>query len=126
MIMIGEIRDQETAMIATEASLTGHLVLSTLHTNDASTAVVRLQEMGVPTYLITSTLELVVAQRLARRLCPRCKKTVDVQQVDMPGGDKGAPGSGCNEHCTSGRMQDLLQHRVQWQGGTVRSPAHQS
>ncbi len=84
VIMIGEIRDQETAMIATEAALTGHLVLSTLHTNDASTAVVRLQEMGVPTYLITSTLELVVAQRLARRLCARCKKTVDVQQVDIP------------------------------------------
>jgi type IV pilus assembly protein PilB len=83
IIMIGEIRDHETALIATEASLTGHLVLSTLHTNDAPTALTRLLEMGIPAYLIASTLELVVAQRLARRLCPRCKETVKLSQAEM-------------------------------------------
>ena len=83
IIMIGEIRDHETALIATEASLTGHLVLSTLHTNDAPTALTRLLEMGIPGYLIASTLELVIAQRLARRLCPRCKETVKLSQADM-------------------------------------------
>ena len=78
MIMIGEIRDLETALIATEASLTGHLVLSTLHTNDAAASVSRLIEMGIPSYLIASSLECVVAQRLARRLCPKCRKEVTV------------------------------------------------
>ncbi len=76
IIMIGEIRDHETALIATEASLTGHMVLSTLHTNDAASAITRLMEMELPAYLIASALECVVAQRLARQLCPRCKKTV--------------------------------------------------
>jgi type IV pilus assembly protein PilB len=74
IIMVGEIRDLETAMIATEASLTGHLVLSTLHTNDAASAVTRLVEMGIPPYLISSGLECVVAQRLARCLCKSCRE----------------------------------------------------
>jgi type IV pilus assembly protein PilB len=78
IIMVGEIRDFETAMVATEASLTGHLVLSTLHTNDASTAVTRLSEMGIPPYLIASALEMIVAQRLARRLCPKCREMVNL------------------------------------------------
>jgi type IV pilus assembly protein PilB len=83
IIMIGEIRDKETATIAAEASLTGHLVLSTLHTSDAPTAATRLLEMGLPGYLIASTLELVVAQRLARRLCARCKAEVRLSEGDM-------------------------------------------
>ena len=83
IIMIGEIRDRETALISAEASLTGHLVLSTLHTSDASSAVTRLLEMDLPGYLIASTLELVVAQRLARRLCSRCKETVDLTKENM-------------------------------------------
>jgi len=74
VIMIGEIRDLETATIATESSLTGHLVFSTLHTNDAASTVTRLSEMGVPPYLIASSLECVVAQRLTRRLCFHCRK----------------------------------------------------
>ncbi|MCK9225334.1 MAG: type IV-A pilus assembly ATPase PilB [Candidatus Muirbacterium halophilum] len=73
IIMIGEIRDAETAEIAIESALTGHLVLSTLHTNDASGAVTRLMEMGIESYLLTPTLLLVVAQRLARRICDKCK-----------------------------------------------------
>jgi type IV pilus assembly protein PilB len=83
IIMIGEIRDKETALIAAEASLTGHLVLSTLHTSDAPTAVTRLLEMGLPGYLIASTLELVVAQRLARRLCARCRAEVKLTRENM-------------------------------------------
>lgn len=83
IIMIGEIRDRETALISAEASLTGHLVLSTLHTSDASSAVTRLLEMELPAYLIASTLEMVVAQRLARRLCSRCKETVELTGKTM-------------------------------------------
>ena len=74
VVLIGEIRDHETAQIAVEASLTGHLVLSTLHTNDASSAVTRLIEMGIEPFLVGSALDCVLAQRLARRLCPKCKE----------------------------------------------------
>jgi general secretion pathway protein E len=72
IIMIGEIRDLETARIAIQASLTGHLVLSTLHTNSAAATITRLIDMGIENYLLTSTLKAVVAQRLVRRLCPHC------------------------------------------------------
>lgn len=74
VVLIGEIRDQETAQIAIEASLTGHLVLSTLHTNSAPAAITRLTEMDIEPFLVGSALESVVAQRLARRLCDRCKE----------------------------------------------------
>ncbi len=77
IIMIGEIRDKETADIAIQASLTGHLVISTLHTNDASSAITRLQDIGVPSYLINATLLGVMAQRLVRVLCPHCKHAVE-------------------------------------------------
>lgn len=73
IIMVGEIRDRETAIIATEAALTGHLVLSTLHTNDAAGAIPRLIEMGVEPYLVASSLSGVLAQRLVRKICPHCK-----------------------------------------------------
>jgi type IV pilus assembly protein PilB len=74
IVLIGEIRDHETAQIAVEASLTGHLVLSTLHTNDAPSAVTRLTEMGIEPFLVGSALDAVLAQRLARRLCSKCKE----------------------------------------------------
>ena len=74
IILVGEIRDRETATIAVEAALTGHLVLSTLHTNDAATTPNRLIEMGVEPFLAGSSLDCIVAQRLARRLCDRCKQ----------------------------------------------------
>ena len=74
VIMVGEIRDGETARIAAQAALTGHLVLSTLHTNDAASAVTRLIDMGVEDYLLTSTLTGIAAQRLVRRLCPACRE----------------------------------------------------
>ena len=74
IVLLGEIRDRETAHIAVEAALTGHLVLSTLHTNDAPSAIVRLTEMGIEPFLVGSALDCVLAQRLARRLCPKCKQ----------------------------------------------------
>jgi type IV pilus assembly protein PilB len=74
VIMVGEIRDRETAQIAVESALTGHLVLSTLHTNDAPSAITRLIEMGIEPFLVASALDCIVAQRLARKLCPSCKR----------------------------------------------------
>jgi type IV pilus assembly protein PilB len=74
VIMVGEIRDRETAQIAVESALTGHLVLSTLHTNDAPSAITRLVEMGIEPFLVASALDCVVAQRLARKLCSHCKR----------------------------------------------------
>jgi type IV pilus assembly protein PilB len=79
VIMVGEIRDYETAEIAIHAALTGHLVFSTLHTNTAAGALVRLQEMGIPSYLIASALVGVVAQRLVRKICERCKVAFEVR-----------------------------------------------
>ncbi|MGD0197936.1 MAG: ATPase, T2SS/T4P/T4SS family [Solirubrobacteraceae bacterium] len=76
IIMVGEIRDRETAKIAVEAALTGHLVLSTLHTNDAATSITRLIEMGVEPFLVASAIDCVVAQRLVRTLCRHCKRRV--------------------------------------------------
>ena len=77
IIMVGEIRDRETAQIAVESALTGHLVLSTLHTNDAPTAITRLIEMGIEPFLVASAIDCVVAQRLARTLCSHCKRPHD-------------------------------------------------
>ncbi|MBN1586204.1 MAG: Flp pilus assembly complex ATPase component TadA [Candidatus Omnitrophica bacterium] len=77
VIMVGEIRDSETAQISIQAALTGHLVLSTLHTNDAPGAVTRLVDMGVPSYLVAATVQGVVAQRLVRSLCPECREPKD-------------------------------------------------
>ena len=89
--MIGEIRDYETAKISVEAALTGHLVLATLHTNDAPAAVARLTDMGVEPFLTASAVDCVIAQRLARRLCERCKEPVEIERelleaLDFPFG----------------------------------------
>ena len=81
IIMIGEIRDKATADVAVQAALTGHLVLSTLHTNDAPSAITRLRDIGVPPYLIAATLIGVVAQRLVRTLCPECKAPTDIDEI---------------------------------------------
>ena len=87
-ILVGEIRDLETAEIAVQASLTGHMVFSTLHTNDAPSTVTRLRDMGVPPFLITATLEAVLAQRLVRRICKECREptspsTETLAQLDL-------------------------------------------
>jgi len=76
IVMVGEIRDKETAQIAMEAAMTGHLVFSTIHTNDAPSAVARLHEMGVPNFLVASTIEAVLAQRLVRRVCKDCREPI--------------------------------------------------
>jgi general secretion pathway protein E len=97
VIMVGEIRDRETADIAIRAALTGHLVFSTLHTNDAPSAITRLIEMGVENYLVTSSLVAVLAQRLVRVICPHCKEPAG--QALTPAGDMVATfrGAGCAE-----------------------------
>ena len=83
IIMIGEIRDLETASIATNASLTGHLVFSTLHTNDAPSAVARLVDIGVQPFLVASSVRAIMAQRLVRRLCTHCKHPADLSETEM-------------------------------------------
>jgi type II secretory ATPase GspE/PulE/Tfp pilus assembly ATPase PilB-like protein len=81
--MVGEICDRETADIAIRASLTGHLVLSTLHTNDAAGALTRLTDMGIEPFLIASSVELIIAQRLVRRLCIRCARPVEKRRDEI-------------------------------------------
>jgi len=76
-ILVGEIRDLETAEIAIQASLTGHTVFSTLHTNDAPSTITRMKDMGVPTFLITATVEAILAQRLVRRICTQCREPIE-------------------------------------------------
>ena len=84
IIMLGEIRDLESAKIAIEASITGHLVLTTLHTNDAPSSIARLFEMGIEPYMISSALNCVVAQRLLRKLCPFCKEVIETSGMGLP------------------------------------------
>jgi type II secretion system protein E len=104
VVMIGEIRDLETARAATQAALTGHLVLSTLHTNDAASAPMRLIDMGIEPYLVSSTLIGSMAQRLVRRICSKCKTEVEPDRTNMPrdlqlaDGAKLQKGTGC-PHC---------------------------
>ena len=83
IILVGEIRDLETAEIAIQAALTGHLVFSTLHTNDAPSAITRLIDMGVPPFLVASSVQAVMAQRLVRRLCPECKESYQPPESDL-------------------------------------------
>jgi general secretion pathway protein E len=104
VILVGEIRDLETAEIAIQASLTGHLVFSTLHTNDAPAAITRLQDMGVEPYLVASVLEAVLAQRLVRRICGACRvqdtpsaADLDALGVTAPAGTRLFRGKGCEE-----------------------------
>ncbi len=84
VVLVGEIRDLETAENAIQASLTGHLVFSTLHTNDAASAYTRMVEMGVEPFLVASTVEAVMAQRLIRRLCSKCKESYEPNRADLP------------------------------------------
>ena len=108
-ILIGEIRDLETAEIAIQASLTGHLVFSTLHTNDAPSTITRLKNMGVPAFLITATLESILAQRLVRRICSKCKEETNVtpemlgeleMKAEQLAGKQIFKGKGC-DHCNN-------------------------
>lgn len=101
VIMVGEMRDQETAEIAIRSSLTGHLVLSTLHTNDAPSAVTRLLDMGIEPYLVSSSVSMIVAQRLVRKICPSCKCETEVSEdirngLGLSGSVKFYKGLGCS------------------------------
>ncbi|HEX7860249.1 MAG TPA: ATPase, T2SS/T4P/T4SS family [Verrucomicrobiae bacterium] len=108
VVMIGEIRDLETAQAATQAALTGHLVLSTLHTNDAASAAMRMIDMGVEPYLVTSTLIGAMAQRLVRKICPECKEAYEPELAKLPKdlpiqtGEKLYRGVGCKSCRNSG------------------------
>lgn len=102
VIMVGEIRDLETAETAVQASLTGHLVLSTLHTNDAPSATTRLLDMGVEPFLVASSVEAVLAQRLVRTICKHCREEYTPEKVDLPPdfnwqGENLFRGRGCRE-----------------------------
>jgi general secretion pathway protein E len=101
IIMVGEIRDIETVEIAIQASLTGHLVFSTLHTNDAAGALTRLADMGVEPFLIASSLMAVMAQRLVRKICPECRESFlpeasTLEDLRLPAGTKLYRGAGCD------------------------------
>jgi len=85
IVMVGEMRDFETVDIAIKSALTGHLILSTLHTNDAPSAIVRLMNMGIEAFLIASTLTLIAAQRLCRKICPKCKESYEISVADLSG-----------------------------------------
>jgi len=111
VIMVGEIRDEETAHIALEAAMTGHLVFSTIHTNDAASALERLTQMGIPRFVVANTMKGVLAQRLARRLCADCKQEIDLSaeeravfeanNVKIPAGAKIFKAVGCDK-CKGG------------------------
>ncbi len=109
VILVGEIRDLETAQIAVQASLTGHLVFSTLHTNDAPSSIVRLVDLGMETFLLTATIEAIIAQRLVRTICPKCKESFTPNEEQLMelelteeelGGRPLFRGRGC-DHCHS-------------------------
>jgi len=116
VIMVGEIRDLETAEMAIQAALTGHLVLSTLHTNDAPSALTRLMDLGVPPYLIRSTLLGVLAQRLVRTLCPHCKKPAEIDTGDWK--DLVAPWTSSTPHHAH-RPEGCLECRMTGYHGRV-------
>jgi type IV pilus assembly protein PilB len=130
IIMVGEIRDRETAQIAIEAALTGHLVLSTLHTNDAPGAVSRLIEMGIEPFLVGSAVDCVVAQRLARLLCEECKKrtTITAEVMRANGFNVGLDLEafepvGCARCGGSGYKGRIGLYEVMWVSDTIRSLA---
>ena len=130
IIMVGEIRDRETAQIAIESALTGHLVLSTLHTNDAPGAISRLIEMGIEPFLVGSAVDCVVAQRLARLLCHECKRPVEVPASVMRANGFSVVDDlacfepvGCNRCGGSGYKGRIGLYEVMWVSDTIRSMA---
>lgn len=125
-ILIGEMRDVETAEIAINASLTGHFVMSTLHTNDAASTVVRLIEMGIEPYLIASSVVGVTAQRLLRKLCPHCKQEVvghaeSLQAFDLPAGTEVYEPVGCRECHRTGYKGRTMVCEVMRLDASIRS-----
>jgi type IV pilus assembly protein PilB len=123
VILVGEMRDLETAQIAIRAALTGHLVFSTLHTNDAPSTVTRLQDMGIPPFLISSSLLLVIAQRLVRRICLECREPVQVPvsalidvgfRPEEAEGVRVYAGKGCANCANTGYKGRISVHEIMW------------
>ncbi|MGM0437125.1 MAG: GspE/PulE family protein [Bacillota bacterium] len=118
IIMVGEIRDKKTASIAIRAALTGHLVLSTLHTNDAVSSIVRLIDMGIPSYLVAASVKGVVAQRLVRRICENCKQEYSLNEEDKKffshfgNINKFYKGNKCNECHSTGYKGRIAIHEI--------------
>jgi len=129
VILVGEMRDQETASMGIQASLTGHLVFSTLHTNDAPSAITRMVDMGVPNYLVASSVVAVLGQRLVRTICPRCKQVHIPRETELV--EAGIPvevaakggfmkGKGCN-HCQRGGYRGRIGiHELMMVTGKIR------
>jgi len=129
IIMVGEIRDFETAEIAIKASLTGHFVMSTLHTNDAPSTVTRLLNMGIEPFLITASLNVVIAQRLARRICKECKEEIDVpaerlRDIQVPADQIGKfqcyKGKGCSNCSNTGYKGRVAVYEVMTFGEALK------
>jgi type IV pilus assembly protein PilB len=129
IILVGEIRDLETAEIAVQASLTGHLVLTTLHTNDAPSSIIRLVDLGVEPFLLTATLEGIVAQRLTRTICPKCKTAYDpteeqLMELQMTPesvmGKKFFHGAGCDNCFGSGYRGRMALFEIMGLNDTLR------
>jgi general secretion pathway protein E len=121
IIMVGEIRDLETAQMAVQAALTGHLVLSTLHTNDAVSAVTRLLDLGVPYYLIQNVLIGVMAQRLVRTLCPHCKTSRPNRRRAVGGAGSTLAAAETRHHRRAARLPGMPQYRLSGAGRFVRA-----
>jgi len=131
VIMVGEIRDEETAHIALEAAMTGHLVFSTIHTNDAASALERLTQMGIPRFVVANTMKGVLAQRLARRLCSECKKEAEIapeeravfeaNNVKIPAGAKIFKPVGCDKCKTTGYKGRLGMHELLLLNDAIRT-----
>ncbi|MBL4775137.1 MAG: Flp pilus assembly complex ATPase component TadA, partial [Mariprofundus sp.] len=131
----GEIRDLETAEIAIQASLTGHLVFATLHTNDALSAILRLQDMGLEPYLIASSLIMVQAQRLVRRLCPHCRhsrpatdddwKMLEVKQHDYADIEHIYDANGCDQCMNTGYIGRVAIYEITRVSDAMRNAIHE-
>ena len=124
IILVGEIRDLETAEIAVQASLTGHMVFSTLHTNDAPATVTRLRDMGVPPFLLTATLEAVLAQRLVRKICVECREQTApgvelLAELDL------TPDDVSTRNSIAAGLRGVQQHRLQGPHRPLRVSADQ-
>jgi len=129
IILVGEIRDSETATITIRAALTGHLVLSTLHTNDAPSAVSRLTDMGIEPFLVAASLNLVVAQRLMRKICPHCREPVEIEEIILEkigltkkelSGKKVYQGKGCSRCNNTGYSGRIGVYEVMQVSSVIR------
>ena len=124
VILVGEMRDLETAQMGIQASLTGHLVFSTLHTNDAPSAITRLIDMGVPSYLVASTVVAIMAQRLVRVVCQKCKQPYTPSDAALDSAGITPEMAGKGQFLQGTRMRQLPRERFSWAARHLRVDAH--